>query len=177
MKKTVIATALILSIWPIQSACCRDYLKDAGDVLEIAMPASAAGVTLYKKDFKGFVQFAEAFAATFLVTEGLKYTVKETRPNGGSHSFPSGHTSAAFCAASYLDIRYGDPWGMPAYVLAAITGWSRIESNNHYPWDVAAGAVVGVASNLIFTRRHIYNVQLVPVSGNENYGAAIVYRW
>jgi membrane-associated phospholipid phosphatase len=177
MKKTVTILALIISLWPIQTAYSRDYLRDAGDVLEIAMPISAAAATLYKKDFKGFVQFAEAFAATLLVTEGLKYTVRETRPNGGSNSFPSGHTSAAFCAASYLDIRYGTPWGMPAYVLAALTGWSRIESNNHYPWDVAAGAIIGVASNLIFTRRHIDNVKLVPLSGNGELGAAFVYRW
>jgi membrane-associated phospholipid phosphatase len=177
MKKTVIMLSLIIYIWPIQSAYCRDYLKDAGDVLQVALPAAAAGATLYKKDFKGFVQFAEAFALAEIVTQGLKYTVRETRPNGGTMSFPSGHASSAFCGAAFLDMRYGEAWGVPAYVLAALTGWSRIESDNHYPWDVAAGAIIGVASNLIFTRRHIDNVKLVPLSGNGELGAAIVYRW
>jgi len=161
----------------MQSADCRDYLQLAGDVLEIAMPAGALGVSAYKKDLKGIIQLAEAFATTILVTDGLKYTVREKRPNGGALSFPSGHASAAFCAASYLDIRYGDPWSFPAYALAAFTGWSRIESNNHYAWDVAAGAIIGVASNLIFTRRHISNVKLVPVYENGRLGAVAVCRF
>jgi membrane-associated phospholipid phosphatase len=111
------------------------------------------------------------------VTEGLKYSVRETRPNGGSHSFPSGHTSATFSAASFLDFRYGTDLGVPAYFLAALTGWSRIESDNHYPWDVAAGAVIGIAGNLIFTRQYIKNVRIVPVAGNGNVGAMLVYQW
>jgi membrane-associated phospholipid phosphatase len=176
-KKPILILPLILSLWPVQSAYSRDYLEDAGNVLEVALPAAALCVSACKKDLKGMLQLAEAFAVTEIVTQGLKYTVRETRPNGGAHSFPSGHTSAAFCGAAYLDIRYGDTWGVPAYALAALTGWSRIESENHYPWDVAAGAVIGVASNLIFTRRHINNVRLVPVSGNGNFGAALVYRW
>lgn len=161
----------------MQSAWCRDYLEDAGNVLQIALPVAALGATAYKKDLKGLIQLAEAFAVTEIVTQGLKYTVRETRPNGGSHSFPSGHTSAAFCGASYLDMRYGDTWGVPAYVLAAITGWSRIESENHYPWDVAAGAVIGMVSNCIFTKRHISNIKLVPLFENGNIGAAMVYWW
>jgi membrane-associated phospholipid phosphatase len=177
MKKTVIIITSIISIWPMQSAYSRDYLEDAGNVLQVALPVSALGVTACKKDLKGLIQLAEAFAITEIVTQGLKYTVKETRPNGGSLSFPSGHTSAAFCSASYLDIRYDGTWGVPAYVLAAVTGWSRIESKNHYPWDVAAGAIIGVASNLIFTRQHIKNVKLVPIAGNGNIGAAMVCRW
>src|SRR5262249_38226689 len=32
---------------------------------------------------------------TGLVTQGIKVSVDRTRPNGGSHSFPSGHSSAA----------------------------------------------------------------------------------
>jgi membrane-associated phospholipid phosphatase len=177
MKKTVILLTMILSFGLMQSAYCRDYLQLAGDVLEVAMPAGALGLSAYKKDLKGILQLAEAFATTLVVTDGLKYAVKEKRPNGGTMSFPSGHASASFCAASYLDIRYGDPWSVPSYALAALTAWSRIESDNHYPWDVAAGAIIGVASNLIFTRNNVKNVRLVPVSGNGNYGVGIVYLW
>jgi membrane-associated phospholipid phosphatase len=176
MKKTFLSAFLVCACVALP-AFSRDYLEDAGNVLQIALPVAALGATIYKKDLKGFFQLAEAFAVTEILTQGIKYTVRETRPNGGKHSFPSGHTSAAFFGASYLDIRYGETWGVPAYILAAITGYSRIESENHYPWDVAAGAIIGVAGNLIFTRRHIDNVKLVPLSGNGELGAAIVYRW
>jgi PAP2 superfamily len=177
MQKTAIIVTLIMCICPTKFAYSRDYLKDAGDVLEIALPAAATGATVFKKDLKGFIQFAEAFGSTLAVTEGLKYTVRETRPNGGSNSFPSGHASSAFCGATFIDMRYDATWGVPAYVLAAITGWSRIESEEHFPWDVAAGAIIGVVSNAVFTKQNIQNVRLVPVSGNGNFGAALVYRW
>jgi len=178
MKKSMAIMMLTFTLSLIQSAFCRDYLEDAGNVLQIALPAAALGATVYKKDLPGLIQLAEAFAATEILTEGLKYTVKETRPNGGGMSFPSGHTSAAFCGAAFIDMRYSESWGLPAYGLAAITGWSRIESENHFPWDVAAGAVIGLASNLIFTRKlHMNSVRLVPVAVYGNYGAALVCRW
>src|SRR5689334_2533807 len=42
---------------------------------------------------------ALAIGRTEVVTYGLKYSVTEERPNGGGHSFPSGHTSVAFSGA------------------------------------------------------------------------------
>lgn len=43
------------------------------------------------------VTLAEGMNAT--MTRTLKYTVKETRPDGGPYSFPSGHTANAFLGA------------------------------------------------------------------------------
>ncbi|MFM6936630.1 MAG: hypothetical protein ACKOXH_02940, partial [Aquirufa sp.] len=36
------------------------------------------------------------------ITQGLKYAVNETRPDGTEHSFPSGHTATAFFGARML---------------------------------------------------------------------------
>src|ERR1043166_9233979 len=85
-------------------------------------------------------------------TYGLKYAVSETRPNGGSHSFPSGHTSISFCSAEFVRKRYGWEYGIPAYALASLVAYSRVEAGEHYPHDVIAGAGIGIASSLIFTR-------------------------
>lgn len=63
-------------------------------------------------------------------------------------SFPSGHTMAAFAAASALAACVGARrWRLwvPAALLAACIGFSRLYLFVHWPTDVAAGALLGVA--------------------------------
>lgn len=59
-------------------------------------------------------------------------------------AFPSGHTLASFGAATALTL-YHRRWGGAALVLAAAIGFSRLYLFVHYPTDVAAGALLGVA--------------------------------
>ncbi|OEJ23262.1 phosphatase PAP2 family protein [Streptomyces agglomeratus] len=67
----------------------------------------------------------------------------EDRPD--SSSFPSGHTAAAvgFTAAVAVVSPW---WGTAAAVPAAMVAVERVHSGAHYPSDVAAGAVIGLAS-------------------------------
>jgi membrane-associated phospholipid phosphatase len=134
------------------SAEASDAIQSAGDVLQFVLPATAAGLTLGYKDGKGALQFGESAALTLGVTYTLKYTVNETRPNGGSQSFPSGHSSISFCSAEFMRKRYGWEYGIPAYAVASFVAYSRVESREHYPHDVIAGASIGIVSSYIFTR-------------------------
>ncbi len=87
---------------------------------------------------------AEAFALSEGVTTILKVTANRRRPDGGSHSFPPGHSTAAFAAATLL-WRNSGPWvGVPAAAVAAAVAYSRVEAGRHYPSDVLAGAAIGV---------------------------------
>ena len=116
--------------------------------------ATAGALTLGNRDWEGSLQLAESSALTLGVTYGLKYSVNERRPNGGKHSFPSGHTSISFSAAEFMRKRYGWEYGVPAYALASFVAYSRVESKEHYAHDVVAGAAIGIASSYIFTRRY-----------------------
>ena len=84
----------------------------------------------------------------------LKPLVARTRPYDllgyeilvrrlGDYSFPSGHTSASFAAATAI-YAIDRRWGAAAYVLAALIGFSRLYLGVHFPTDVLAGAVVGI---------------------------------
>ncbi len=62
----------------------------------------------------------------------------------GSRSFPSGHTASAFAFAASVG-RSMPPLGPPLFGLAMLVGYSRVHTGVHYPGDVLAGALAGVA--------------------------------
>lgn len=66
-------------------------------------------------------------------------------PMPGDFSFPSGHTMTSFGAAGALFIGRRRA-GAAALVLAALIGFSRLYLFVHFPTDVAAGAVLGLAA-------------------------------
>ena len=171
----IIAAALLL-LWSALGAQAADYIQTTGDILQLVLPVTAGGLTLaYGKsegngqvedflggvesrlglgyrDTQGTVQFAESLGLTLGTTYVLKYSVNERRPNGGSQSFPSGHSSISFCAAEFMRKRYGWEYGIPAYAFASFVAYSRVEAREHYVQDVVAGAAIGIVSSYIFTR-------------------------
>ncbi|MDR0267368.1 phosphatase PAP2 family protein [Paenibacillus sp.] len=60
------------------------------------------------------------------------------------HSFPSGHTTAAFSLAIPLILGHPE-WIYLFLPLSCLVGISRIYLGLHYPSDVLAGAVIGTS--------------------------------
>ncbi|GBD96397.1 MAG TPA: phosphatase PAP2 family protein [Nitrospirae bacterium] len=155
----------------------EDNIKRAGDILQILLPAAAMGMTYIKGDEQGRKQFYKSFTATMAVTYALKLGVPDMRPDGSDNkSFVSGHTSAAFSGASFIQRRYGWKPGIPAYAAAAFVGWSRIEAKKHYIDDVARGAAIGILSTYIFTSPY-KGVTITPVTGEDTYGISLQMNW
>lgn len=64
-------------------------------------------------------------------------------PPPGEYSFPSGHTFSSFAAATTIAL--GDKKiGIPALILAAIIGFSRLYLYVHFPTDVLGGMFLGI---------------------------------
>tara|TARA_Y200000002_G_scaffold54369_1_gene39788 strand:- start:444 stop:977 length:534 start_codon:yes stop_codon:yes gene_type:complete len=84
----------------------------------------------------------------------LKNTLKRLRPcdfkknlkslvaASDKFSFPSGHTSAAFCFSTITVITFGGVY-TAMFIWASLVGASRVVIGVHYPGDIAAGAIVG----------------------------------
>ena len=82
-------------------------------------------------------------------------------PNGKStnSSFPSGHTTVAFAAATVFAMEYRNKPLVPilAYSAASLIGLSRITENKHWATDVLCGAAIGyLTGRLVVNNYHRY---------------------
>ena len=125
-------------------------LEDVGDILQYLLPWAALLAVALQGDAEAAWRWLYAGSITVTLTLLGKFlfnfTPLGTRPNGGRDSFPSGHTSSAFMGAAFVHFHFGWPWAILPYLLAALTGYSRIQANKHWLRDVIAGAVLAVVT-------------------------------
>ncbi|MGE5356669.1 MAG: phosphatase PAP2 family protein [Deltaproteobacteria bacterium] len=125
----------------------------------------SAGLIGKNKDIKskGMVMIQSILVST-IISKPMKYIISRERPfvtypeleklsDGGSPSFPSGHTEAAFATATSLSLAF-PKWYViaPSYIWAGAVGYSRMHLGVHYPSDVLAGAIIGSASSYMTYR-------------------------
>lgn len=85
------------------------------------------------------------------LTQALKAATRRDRPDGGTRSFPSGHTSATVATATVLAQHPGWKVGLPAYAVSVLVGASRIQDRRHYLSDVVFGATLGLTAGRAVT--------------------------
>ena len=117
----------------------------------------AAALLIFKKARKAGVALLLAYAMVFLVGQyGLKNLISRPRPcqidldfallvdRPSSSSFPSTHSAWAFGAATAIFMRH-KKLGAAAIIAAALIAVSRMYLFLHFPTDVLAGIVLGIA--------------------------------
>lgn len=65
------------------------------------------------------------------------------------HSFPSGHTAAAFVFFTFFALITDSRWKPWLLVFPVLTGLSRIYLAQHFLLDVVVGSVIGVSLSLV----------------------------
>lgn len=122
---------------------------------------------------------------------GPFHVLKDAEGNRLNGSFPSGHTTVAFAAATVYALEYKDkPW-VPvfAYTAASLIGLSRLTENKHWATDVLAGAALGyLTGRQVVNNYHRYAKLKAPKQekpflsfsvgyGNGQLMPSVVYRF
>ncbi len=136
-------------------------LKTFGDVAQFGGPllwgvfAINGWATHDDYETHAATEMLESFLWAGALSYTLKISVGRTRPYATddpfefrthklSGSFPSGHTTCAFAAATTLSAYYpGWKVALPAYAVATGVAFSRIYSNQHWSSDIVGGALLG----------------------------------
>ena len=169
--------SLLLLLLSQTTAYAKEQFELVGDYLQIILPTSALVMTYTEDDIDGRWQFIKSFSTTTIATQVLKHTVKKPRPVGDDLSFPSGHTSASFAGASFIQTRYGWKWGLPAYVAATYVGWSRVEADQHYVEDVLAGAALAIGVNHYFVTPKFKKLRISLIPAKEGMALGVSGRF
>ncbi len=123
------------------------------------------------------VVYGEVMGSADFMKNTLKYLLPRYRPYmypGGTDngrpsdpdwyaSFPSGHTTMSFAAATFGSVLFatyypGSPYLIPVivtnYALATLTGSFRVFAGMHFMTDVIAGAAIGAACGYLIPLLH-----------------------
>lgn len=122
----------------------------------------------------------ESLFLSMAVTWITKLAFRRERPNGGSLSFPSGHTTAAFSSAAVLTVFYGWKGALPGYALATLVSLNRLDSHAHFLTDVVMGAVIGSVIGVgtaKFLRKDHPNLFIAPSFDGKNASVNVHYRF
>ena len=145
---------ILLSLFNRQLACpVMDVVMLLATTAGLALVPVVLLALLARKENRrqGLVLLA-ALTVTSALTLALQLWVGRPRPEGVRlvlatpefFSFPSGHASLVFCAATLLALaRRRARVLAPALLLAALVSVSRVYLGHHHPSDVASGALLG----------------------------------
>ncbi len=141
-------------------------LGDQPELRTISAIVAAAGLlTADRRLLRAGVRMLLAHELATLAKDIVKKRVNRTRPrNATTHrerkvkpgrstakeetSFPSGHSAGAFAVARAFARDYPEHQGA-ALVAAGLVAGAQVPWLAHYPTDVAAGIVLGVASEAV----------------------------
>lgn len=106
-------------------------------------------------------------------TQALKVVVRRDRPiqtdgqQSHTYSFPSGHATLTFAAATVLQQHLGYRAGIPTYLVASYVAMSRLHDNRHFASDVVFGAASGVmiGRSVTWHGRNFYAMPMIVPGG------------
>ncbi len=116
----------------------------------------------YKYRIAGWTIIITVAISDFLSSKILKFLILRQRPfevlpdvyklvSSAGPSFPSSHAVNSFTVATLIMLFFKNPvYTTIAFIVAFLSGFSRIYVGVHYPLDVISGAVIGIIFGIVF---------------------------
>ncbi len=125
----------------------------------------------HERNKRAGIAIIAALIITGAVSEVSKHTIQMPRPRvRSSYGFPSGHTTTAFSLASTLAVTF--PALSPLFfILAVLTGISRMYLRAHFTVDVIGGMIVGLVVSFPIAKK------IIPEAGSCNRGVFGLLGW
>ncbi len=181
LAKSPLWLVIVLALLGTRSSEAQaDLFTRGGDVGAVLLPGMSMAPSIFEGDRDGYRDFARcavAYSATMATTYALKLAINRARPDTGGLSFPSGHTSSAFSGATLIQMKYGTRFGIPAYILAALVGYSRVHADRHYWSDVIAGAILGTGMTYLVYGRWTRKWAVTPAMEDRAVGLRFDYTF
>jgi membrane-associated phospholipid phosphatase len=170
-----IAAALLTLSGSALADTTHDFAKFLSNGGTVAFLVAGAALPLARdgRDSKEHTLRAmDGIGTATLASELTKMVVHERRPNNADlESFPSGHATAAFAAAT-MESAFHPKEAPLWYAGATLIGWSRVDLREHHTYDVVAGALLGYGiARLELSQKH--GLILSPWIGHETRSAGL----
>lgn len=187
MKRFVVPSLCLSLFTPTPSFASLDAndWDNFSDISTLALLGFTFAKPLYdvdnwmdtKTSWHGINQAAQSIG--FSAAAGVlgRKLVDEIRQEESNNTLPSYHATTAFAAATHLHIRHGWEYGFPAYAIAGLISYGRVESTENKWFDVIAGAAIGSATAWFFTESKNSKVRLTPWADRKNVGFSLFYQW
>jgi len=179
--KYSLSSLLFLIIFTLSSsanAVSNNTWEDISDIGLYSLVGTALILPAARGDWEGFRQAGYSLGVAQGAALLGKALIHEDRPDHSNNdSFPSGHATVAFASATTLYRRYGWQTGLPAYAVATLTAYARVDARKHHWYDVVAGAAIGTASGWFFTDAFNDQVQLTPWLEGDAGGVNVSTSW
>lgn len=153
---------------------------------QLPVLAGSYALSLWAQDeqFHNFNKaLISAYAINGMTTVAIKGITNTSRPTNvyqnGHYGFPSFHASSTFTFASVVDEYYGWKLGVPAYALAGLVGWSRIDQREHDLSDVLFGSLLGFVIGHTVAAAHIdreSGFQVAPYYDPANNATGVMFE-
>jgi len=152
-------------------------MKGVSDIGAPAFLLTAAALPFLRDGHLGkdhALRAVDSIGVALAATELLKAVVKENRPDGsGRDSFPSGHATLAFAAATMESAFH--PKEAPLWFAgAALIGWSRVSLRKHQLHGVLAGALIGFGTGRLELSQ-VHGIGLTPWIGRDSHSGGLSF--
>ncbi|MEI9885715.1 MAG: hypothetical protein WDN08_04295 [Rhizomicrobium sp.] len=154
-RRGILACAFLAAAAPPAEAASPE-LRKAANIITIALPVSAVGVSLmHDRDWRGIKEFAISAGLTVGSAYLIRQIVREQRPDGSNfHTLTPPDLALADASADYMWSRYGWRYGVPAYLASAVVSYALTDNKKNHWYDTVASGALAFSFNYALVDRY-----------------------